>query len=670
MDEADTKHNRKNESEQPCTSNESAIDSKTILQNVLDTIPVRVFWKDRNGVFLGCNRLFVKDAGKHSPEEIIGKTDFDMGWSGLAEMYRRDDKLVMETGQPKIGYEEPQTTPEGKTIWLRTSKIPLRDNSGTIYGVLGTYEDITERKRNEETLRDTEQKCRTIFEGAIESIYVHDFQGRFFDANRQGYEQLGYTKDELMERTIADVDANTDTVSEHLGTLLREGSQTFETELVRKDGSSFPVEINSQVIQYGDKTAVLGVVRDITERKQLEHSLRDLADDLEDRVRQRTIELERANRAKSEFLANMSHEIRTPMAGVMGMTDLLLNQDLPDELKADLMVIKISAVSVLTLLNDMFDLSRIEHGRFELHPEVFDIRAMIIETAEQYQHEARVKNLEYSYTLDEQLPELVFCDKNRVGQVIKNLLTNAIKFTEKGSVRLDARTLEWEKGAVRLMFTVTDSGVGIPEELQESIFMPFTQIDPTYSKRYGGMGLGLTISRTLVTLMGGDIQVRSDPGKGSTFTFTVLCGIVGEEAAPLDRAYSLTDLPSLQILLVEDNPVNRLFLKRALTSAGHTVEEAKNGFQALKKNEQGRYDLIIMDIQMPEMDGVEATRRIRSGRHGKADVPILALTAYAMKGDREKFMAEGMDGYVTKPVEFGELAGAISKALATGRSST
>jgi PAS domain S-box-containing protein len=224
-------------------------------------------------------------------------------------------------------------------------------------------------------LRESEKKFRAVFEGAIESIYVHDFQGRFFDANSQGYKLLGYSKDELMGLTIADVDANTDTAPEHLDVLLREGSHTFETELVRKDGLSFPVEINSQVIQYGDKTAVLGVVRDITERKQLEHSLQDLADDLEERVRLRTLELEQANRAKDDFLANMSHEIRTPLTGILGMTELSL-QDmyLSGELSENLQMIRHSAQSLNVIVNDILDFSAIEAKRFVIRPEVFSPR--------------------------------------------------------------------------------------------------------------------------------------------------------------------------------------------------------------------------------------------------------------------------------------------------------
>jgi two-component system, sensor histidine kinase and response regulator len=755
----------------------------TILQDVLDTIPVRVFWKDTNGVYLGCNKLFARDAGKKFMEEIVGKTDYDMGWRDQADTYRRDDKEVMESGLPKIDYEEPQTTPGGELIWLRTSKIPLRDSAGKVYGVLGTYEniterkrtelalrkseeklrhlaeniqavfwlkeggeivyispayeriwglslehftrhdsfmdalvpedvdrvrkafdaylitgefdeefrirrpdgevrwihsrsfpfcidddcsrsagiaqDITERKRVEERLRDTEQKCRTVFEGAIESIYVHDFQGRFFEANRQAYEQLGYTKDELLRLSIMDVDGRSEKASEHLEILLEHGSHTFETELLRKDGSRFPVEINSQVIQYGGQRAILGVVRDITERKQMEQSLRNLADELEDRVRLRTLELEQANRAKTEFLANMSHEIRTPMAGVLGMTDLLLDQELSKFLRDDLKVIKSSAMSVLSLLNDMFDLSRIEQGRFELDPAEFDLRSMIREIMEQYEHEARAKNLEYISEIDQTLPEKVICDKNRLGQVIKNLLTNAIKFTQAGTVRLEARVLDRKEQSVRLLFTVTDTGIGIPQEHQESIFQPFSQIDPSYSKRYGGMGLGLTISRTLVKRMGGDIQVRSEPGRGTSFTFDVDCETVSGEAAPEKRSYTLADIPRLRILLAEDNPVNRLFLKRALTNAGHDVELARDGRQALEMNARHQFDLILMDIQMPEVNGINAAQRIRSGGHGREDVPIIALTAYAMKGDREKFLDAGMNGYLTKPVDFGELARVI-----------
>jgi PAS domain S-box-containing protein len=397
------------------------------------------------------------------------------------------------------------------------------------------------------------------------------------------------------------------------------------------------------------------------ERFKSEEALRNLANELEQRVLERTTDLEHANRAKDQFLANMSHEIRTPMAGVLGLTEILLHQELPTKVQNDLAMVRKSAESVMTLINDLFDLSRISQGKFDFHPEEFDLRSMVRDAIGPFEFQALSKDLDFTISIDESVPSQILCDKERLGQVIKNLVSNAIKFTERGFVRVHVKAEKNDEDTLRLSFSVADSGLGIPKSKQKEVFSAFTQIDPSYSKKFAGMGLGLAISKSLVEGMGGEISVVSTRGKGATFRFFVMCGIVIEEQEPTVPSITLQDIPSMTILLAEDNAVNRLFLRRALVTAGHKVGEAENGRNALEKLADTHFDIILMDIQMPEMDGVEATRLIRSGRHGRADIPIIALTAYAMKGDREKFLDNGMDGYVTKPVDFGELARVIAE---------
>jgi signal transduction histidine kinase len=396
-------------------------------------------------------------------------------------------------------------------------------------------------------------------------------------------------------------------------------------------------------------------------RRETEQSLRELADDLEEKVRQRTLELEQANRAKDQFLANMSHEIRTPMSGVLGMTEILLHQDLPAKVQEDLAIVRSSAESVMTLINDLFDLSRINQGKFDFHPEEFDLRAMVRDAIGPFEFQAHSKDLDFSVSIDESVPSQILCDQNRLGQVIKNLLSNAIKFTERGFVRVHVEAEKNDEDTLRLNFTVADSGLGIPRNKQKDVFSAFTQLDPSYSKKFAGMGLGLAISKSLVEGMGGEISVESTRGRGATFRFSITCGIVNEDKESKAPGIALKDLPPMTILIAEDNAVNRLFLRRALVTAGNKVGEAENGRHALEKLNDTQFDLVLMDIQMPEMDGLEAMQRIRSGKHGRADIPIIALTAYAMMGDREKFLENGMDGYVTKPVDFGELARTIAE---------
>ncbi|MFP4516232.1 MAG: response regulator, partial [Desulfovibrionales bacterium] len=389
-----------------------------------------------------------------------------------------------------------------------------------------------------------------------------------------------------------------------------------------------------------------------------------LTNELEHRVNERTKELEQANRAKDEFLANMSHEIRTPMAGVLGLTEILLHQALPADVEADLKMIRSSAKSVLTLLNDMFDLSRINQGKFDFHPTEFELRSMVDKAIGPFRYQAKAKDLDFAISLDENIPNQILCDKDRLAQVLKNLVSNAIKFTKQGFVHVEMKAEALDDDTLRLAVSVSDSGIGIPQGKQKDIFNAFTQLDSSYSKNFAGMGLGLAISKSLVQGMGGEISVDSIEGEGSTFSFFVTCGWASQEEISAVEKMSLSTLPPMTVLLVEDNPVNRLFLRRALVTAGHKVGEAKDGKHALAKLVGSPYDLILMDIQMPVMDGIEATRQIRSGGYGREDIPIIALTAYAMKGDREKFLAEGMNGYVTKPVDFGELARTIAETCA------
>jgi signal transduction histidine kinase/ActR/RegA family two-component response regulator len=391
-----------------------------------------------------------------------------------------------------------------------------------------------------------------------------------------------------------------------------------------------------------------------------EQNLRDLAGELEERVRERTVELENANRAKDAFLANMSHEIRTPVGEVIGMTDVLLQQDGAGPSREDLEIIRHSSGTILTLLNDLLDLSRIEQGKLELDIRTFSPKEMVSTLVRTFEMVALDKGIKFELIFGKDVPDRVKCDPDRIGQVLKNLLSNALKFTERGSVTLFVQLVKGTDHPDRLRFSVSDTGIGIPSEKQRQLFQPFTQLDPSYSKKFAGVGLGLAISKQLAELMGGEISVESESGKGSTFTMTLVIEKADEEARETPASMTLPDIPPLSILLAEDNAVNRLFLRRALITAGHKVDEAENGKFALTKLKETYFDLVLMDIQMPEMDGTEAMRLIRSGSHGRPDIPIIALTAYAMIGDREKFLNNGMDGYVTKPVDFGELARTIA----------
>jgi PAS domain S-box-containing protein len=588
-----------------------------------------------------------KEGSSPAREELVG-------WRALQGEVVINDEMLLK---PK-GEEEFAT--------ILTSAAPIKTPDGQVIGAIQSLNDISSLKKSEEALKQSEGLLRALFQNAPISIAVLDNDLRYIRLNPAAEELNGLSNDEALGKHVSEVVPK---VAGKIIPRLRQVLATGEPEVVELSGelpgspgesrhwisSRFPILVDDRSL------GVAVMTHEITARKRAEEALFDLANNLEQRVLKRTSELEQANRAKDQFLANMSHEIRTPMAGVLGLTEILLHQELPANVQDDLAMIRSSAGSVMTLINDLFDLSRINQGKFDFHPEEFDLRSMVQDAIGPFEFQARSKDLDFTVSIDESVPSQILCDQNRLGQVIKNLLSNAIKFTEQGFVRVHVKAEKNDEDTLRLNFTVADSGLGIPKSKQKEVFSAFTQLDPSYSKKFAGMGLGLAICKSLVECMGGEISVDSTKGKGATFRFYVTCGIVTEELEPTAPSITLKDLPPMTILIAEDNAVNRLFLRRALVTAGHKVGEAEDGRHALAKLKDTHFDLVLMDIQMPEMDGLEAMQRIRSGKHGRADIPIIALTAYAMKGDREKFLENGMDGYVTKPVDFGELARTVAE---------
>ncbi len=488
-------------------SEEDLLESRQILKGIINTIPVRVFWKDRNLVYLGCNEVFAHDAGYTDPAEIIGKDDFQMGWRDQAELYRSDDLSVIESGKSKLLIEESQTTPEGKTITLLTSKIPLLGFNSEIIGILGTYIDITERKHSEEEILMLAHSLKSV----NECVSITDLDDKILFVNESFLRTYGYKKEELIGQKISIARAQNNQ-SELISEILpatKLGGWTGELLNRKKDGSEFPIHLSTTIIndKAGKPLGLIGVATDITEQRLFEKELI--------RAKERA---EESDRLKSSFLANMSHEVRTPLNSIIGFSELLADPDFEDDQKDEFINhIITNGNNLLSIISDIMDISKLESGEVKIYSKKINVHNIISNIENQYHLLAKEKNLELTHTHPLNSEEtVIFADPQRLRQIFNNLMSNAFKFTAHGKIEIG-----YQPVGEMVEFCIKDTGIGIPHEYQEKIFDRFRQVDNEKNRKYGGNGLGLAISKNLVELMGGKIRLISEPGIGTEFYFTL-----------------------------------------------------------------------------------------------------------------------------------------------------
>lgn len=774
-------------------------ESQILLQTVLNAFPLSVFWKDRQSVYLGCNQLFATTSGIKSPLEAIGKSNFDFSYTEEEALaYLADDQQVMESGLAKLNIEETITLPSGEQQWIQTNKVPLRDSAGNVIGVMGTFQDISDRKVAEKTLKQqlaaieaaidgiavlqdnsyiyvnkahleifgykhpeellgksweglysskelsrfeqdifpvllrdrswegeaiatrkdgstfdeglsltmTEDDllicvCRDIsdrkqaevsllnYAHEVEDLYNNapcgyhslDADGRFVQINDTELRWLGYTRKEVIGRLFTDFISETSkqTFHQNYPQFTQRGwVNDLEFDLIGKDGSVFPILLSATAVQdaEGNYLYSRSMLFDVRDRKQYEAQLL-----------QTNQELLRATKLKDEFLANMSHELRTPLNSILGLSeslqDMILGSLNEKQLKA-IATVESSGEHLLSLINDILDLSKISSGMMELDIASVSVHNLCSSSLIFIKQQAFHKQIQVVSNIPPYLNQINI-EERRIKQVLINLLTNAVKFTpNEGQISLLVAVGSgdtWQGEATipqrlrdmnspMIVFQVVDTGIGIASEDLRRLFQPFVQVDSALNRQYEGTGLGLALVKQMVELHGGQVMAESEVGKGSCFTVALPYDL----SQPSPSEFEPTATTSRQlvvnpenaiaplILLAEDNEANIQTFTAYLTAINYRIIVAKNGEEAVSMAKANSPDIILMDVQMPGMDGLEATKKIRL-EPNLMNTPIIALTALAMEGDRDRCLEAGANDYLSKPVKLRQLNLLIQQVL-------
>ena len=656
---------------------EVVLDKQNARLNAIFDSSTYLIWSVNKGLLLtSFNKNYVRLIEQQINEKpALQSSVLKKGWRMLNDESRRmleERYRSAFRGNPQ-SFELYFTTERGETF-LEIHLNPILLAGGLIEEVSGIARDITNRKRAEIATRQSEEKFRGIFEN-LQDIYARvDRKGRITMISPSVFKRMGYTPDEVLGQDATQYFVDKSVIHRAMIRLGRNhGLRNFEVSMRRKDGTERQFMFNMLLLKddQGTYSVVAVLARDITELKRQSAELVKAKE-----------EAERSLKVKEQFLANMSHEIRTPMNGVIGMIDLLNDTRLDDEQRSYVRTIKRSSETLLNILNDILDLSKIEAGKMVLHEAPVAFREIFEKLIALFGQQANSKNNQLTYELGPDLPTFVIADQTRLLQILSNLTSNAIKFTENGTIQVKAYLISKRGKFNRIRVAVEDSGIGISPENINLLFNSFSQVDTSSRKSFGGTGLGLSISKQLAHLMKGEVGVESEVGKGSSFWFTIELKETAispsqqpTEAAEITLANFFSEYHP-QVLLVDDNAVNRKVASEILRKAGCVVTLAASGpeaigqmttrMEAMDVGQAEPFDAVFMDIQMPDMDGVETTGHLRQ-LFGKRLPVIVAMTAYSMREDRERFISQGLDDYIAKPIRAQSLIAKVKELADASR---
>ncbi|HET9502398.1 MAG TPA: PAS domain S-box protein [Hymenobacter sp.] len=621
------------------------------LSATIDSLKRGVLLVDENHLIVQTNPAFCRIFGFDvPPERLVGLPEREVSEQLRPHFGGERDFLahVADTvARRKAFFDELVTLRDGRV--LQCTFVPVWQEEKSI-GHLWKFDDITERYRAEQTLKRQEEKYRNIIDNMQLGLVEMDLNYRVLYANRSYCQMMGYAPDELLGQPLHPLimsEAEVEALRGRMADRRRGISGSYELEVTTKQGERKWLFVGAAPLYDQNKqpTGTIGINLDITHQKQLELNLREAKQQAEDSAR-----------AKELFLANMSHEIRTPMNAILGMSQLLAKTTLAPRQSNYLHAITTSAQNLLVIINDILDISKLDAGKMTIERVGFNVARLCEQVEKTMLYKAEEKGLRFVTKVSPLIPNVVLGDPYRITQILLNLASNSVKFTEKGEVTVECEVAGYFNGQVIIAFSVCDTGVGIDAAYLQSIFQEFSQEDSSITRKFGGTGLGLSISRSLARLMGGEIEIESEKGVGTSSHFCLFLPIGTVHDLPQRKSVAITNpqqLKGKRVLLVEDNEYNRMLAKSFLRTAQIKVTEAENGQEAVARAAAQDFDLILMDVQMPVLDGFEATRHLR--QELGLTTPIIALTASAINGEKERCLAVGMNDYLTKPFYEDEL---------------